>query len=209
MTRGDWVAVGCLGTIAIPALDQPVVLVLFWPATLIVGLIAIVATLRGLRLALDRRLPLERPSELRIALVAVIIACLVGAIASLVPVLAVQRTGHGFVPYELSRSAAPAVWAGLLIVAARALRVPSPRRITWVIAAVSAAWPALLALRAMREPFMDLDGRFLILAPWALQAFAACAVATAAIAIFLAHATRRACASPEPVLPPRAQVIDT
>ena len=121
-----------------------------------------------------------------------------------------SKSGSILYEYGLSIAIAPLLWSAILIVALRALRLPSPRRLAIVAATTMGAWPLLLAIRALRVPVFDIDDQFVMLSPWAIYVYAVCVAASTGSAIFLATVAKRiGIGAALPALPPQASAINT
>lgn len=124
--------------------------------------------------ATPTRLPPYRPALQTVVLGAAIIASVVGTISAVVPSMAwSSKRGVIMWEYGLSRLIAPALFAAIVIVAARALR-PSRRRLHWAAGTILGASPLLFGIRIAHLPWFDIDSQFVVLAPWALRTFVAC-----------------------------------
>jgi hypothetical protein len=93
----------------------------------------------------------------------------------------------------------------MAIVAACALRSPTPRRLTVVAVATFLAMPFLFAIDVLREPWFDIDHQFVLLLPWAIQLYLECMIVATGIAIYLATTAQHIGVMPPAI--PRAAAI--
>lgn len=171
-------------------------------------LVVALGALDELRSLMARRDPVVAPCSWWVSSVLLVIpvASVVGAVAAREPCMGyVVRPGVVEHARALSLVIAPAAFAVIGLVAVRALLAPSLRRIAMVVMATFVCWPVLIATRAMSEPLIDFDPEreFLVVAPWAIYAYAAAAGITSLAAIALMRRANQLATLP--VLP-RAQL---
>jgi hypothetical protein len=157
----------------------------------------------------------EQPSRPRLliqilrAVLVLLAGCSVaGAITSVVPSMAYcSESGDILYEYGLSGLVAPTLWGVILSTSISAIMVSSPRRLALAAGAGLVSWPLFLAIRVLREPCLDFDSRFLVLAPWILQLFTVAAFVASGLAIALAFGAARLAAEPVMQMPPKAFVV--
>ena len=209
--RRIFVIVCWLGITATAFFD-PLLLFLAWPVTGLAFLVTLLEGAAELRAAFAFKEQLSytrlHTQLLRTALVLLVGCSIVGAITSVVPSMAF-RSEDGDILYEygLSGLVAPTLWAAILVASISAIMVPSPRRLALASGAGLVGWPLFLAIRALREPFLDLDNQFLLLAPWIVQLYVVAAVVASGLAIALAFGAARIAAAPVMQMPPKASMV--
>jgi drug/metabolite transporter (DMT)-like permease len=141
-----------------------------------------------------------------IALVGTIACSIAGAIAAIEPSMAF-RSKHGVIQYTygLSVVVAPVLWAVMAIVAARALRSPTPRRLAATGITTILAMPFLFGIHVLREPWFDIDNQFVVLSPWAIELYSGCLAVATGISIYLVTMAHRIGVTPSAI--PRAAAI--
>lgn len=210
-----WLAVVFWAMISLFGISSPQLLLDAWPVTSVACIFVVLATVRGLRSVARQREPvrLSPPAGrwLRVALLGLIACAIGGAVSAVEPSMAFRsKSGKILYEYGLSTEIAPVLWSAILIVAARALRVPSPRRLAVVAATTMGSWPVLLVLRAILVPWFDLDDQFVMLSPWVVHAYAVCVAASAGSALYVATLARRlGTGAGLPALPPPAVALRT
>jgi hypothetical protein len=197
--------------ISVAAFENPLLMLFGWPVTGLLLLWALIGSTADLRAALPLResLVLGRGRTLALrGLLAGLAGCaLVGTITSVIPSMAFRvEAGAPLHAYPLSILVVPILWMTVFAMAVRALRRPSPRHLAIAGIAMLGAWPLLLGVRAARQPWLDLDQQFVVLAPHVLQAYVAAAVLASGLAIALAFSTARLANGPLVVAPPRATI---
>ncbi len=193
--------------LSVAAFQTPLLMLFGWPATGLFLLWALLGSTADLRSALPLREPLVLSRRLTLTLrgfLAALAGCaVVGTVTSIIPSMAFRSESGTVYTYGLSIIIAPLLWMTVFATSIRALRQPAPRRLAIAAIATLVAWPFLLGIRAAREPWIDLDNQFLVLAPQVLQTYVAAAVIASGVAIALAFATARLASGPV-VAPPRA-----
>jgi hypothetical protein len=141
-----------------------------------------------------------------IALVGTIACSIAGALAAIEPSMAF-RSKHGVIQYTYSLSlvVAPALWAVMAIVAMRALRSPTPRRVVSTGITTILAMPFVFGIHVLHKPWWDIDNQFVVLSPWAIQLDAGCMAVATGIAIYLVAMAHRI-GVPPPALPRAAAI---
>jgi len=195
--------------LSVAAFANPLLMLFGWPLTGLMLMWALLGSTADLRAALPLREPLVISQRLTLTLRAFLAAlagcALVGTVTSIAPSMAYRsEDGTTVYTYGLSILVAPILWLTVFATSIRALRQPAPRRLAIAAIATLIAWPLLLGIRAAREPWIDLDNQFLVLAPHVIQAYVAAAVVASGVAIALAFATARLANRPVVVAPPRA-----
>ncbi len=140
------------------------------------------------------RVPLSPLEALGVrgALVGIIGCAVAGAVASAFPSMAFRsKSGVIMYSYALSSYVGLVLWAVVLVVAVAAWRQPSPRRLAAVAVAAIGAWPVLLAIRAINEPWFDLDDQFVMLSSAAIGTYVLCMAVATGLALYLATAATR------------------
>jgi hypothetical protein len=198
--------------ISFGAFQNPVLMVFAWPMTGIFLLWALLGSTADLRAAMPLREPLVISRRLTLTLrgfLAVLAgSAVVGTVTSVIPSMAFRdESGATLYTYGLSIIIGPLLWMTVFATAVRALRHPAPRRLAISAIVTLIAWPLLLGIRAAREPWLDLDNQFLVLAPHVLSAYVAAAVVASGAAIALAFKTARLARGPVVVAPPRATIL--
>jgi hypothetical protein len=191
-----WFTALCWAVLSVVGILSPLLLLFAWPVTGAACVFVVFATIRGLRSVAHQREPVRFPPHARrwlwVGLFGTIACAVGGAVSSIEPSMAF-RSKSGTILYEhgLSIAIAPVLWSVILIVAARALRLPSPRRLAIVAATTMGSWPILLAIRALRVPVFDIDDQFVMLSPWAIYAYVVCVAGSTGSAIYLATMAKR------------------
>jgi hypothetical protein len=213
LLNNRWFVALCWAVLSVVGVVSPLFLLFAWPVTGAACVFVVFATVRGLRSVAHQREPVRFSLPvgrwLWVALFGMIACAVGGAVSSVAPSMAF-RSKSGIVLYEygLSIAVAPVLWSAMLIVAVRALRLPSPRRLAIVAATTMGSWPLLLGIRALRVPVFDIDDQFVMLSPWAIYAYAVCVAASTGSAIFLARMAKRiGIGAVLPALPPPASAI--
>lgn len=201
----------CWLGITIAVYRDPVTVLVAFPITGPAFLVAILGGVAELGTALSSRDQLSRTQtqvQVGRALLVLLAGCsIAGAIASVFPSMAFRPEGENVTyEYGLSRIIAPAVWAIILGACVAAILRPTPRRFALAAVGGILAWPVFLCIRALREPWFDLDDEHVVLEPWALQLYVVAAVLTSGLAFGLRFVAARAAARPV-LSPPRASVI--
>jgi hypothetical protein len=200
----------CWGGITIAVCRDPMTVLFALPITGLVFLLAILGVVTELRTALSSREQLshtQREVQRARPLLVLLVGCsIAGAIASVFPSMAFRPEGENVI-YEhgLSRSIAPALWTVILGACIAAIVRPTPRRFALAAGSGVLAWPLFLGIRALREPWFDIDDEHVVLAPWALQLYVGAALLASGLALGLAFVSARAAARPVP-LPAKAFV---
>lgn len=198
------IAIGGWGVLSTVAVIAPVLLLVGWPLTVFAFLFATAGALEIQR-ALSHHEPVRRKWGHTALLGGLVAASIVGAVASIIPSMAWHtKSGQLEREYAMSVIVAPALWATILIGALRAFAVNSPRR--RVLAGVIAigAWPILIAIRALREPFIDLDNQFAIIAPHVIELYVGAVSVVGGIGLVIAVTVPRANEQPPASQPARA-----
>lgn len=193
-----WLAFSCWFSVTLVSFVSPWLLLLVGLPAGIAYLLMILG-LAGLRPLLSRRDPIVS-RWMSVVLLAIVLGSVLGVIAARTPSLGwLPKSGDKPHEYALSLVVAPAAFATIGILALRALLAPSLRRIAMVGVATFVCWPLLIAIRLFREPVMDIDEQFVLVAPWAVYAYVAAASITSLGAIVLMSQTNQLAALP--VLP--------
>jgi hypothetical protein len=197
--------------ISIAAFKNPFLMLFVWPMTGIMLMWALLGSSSDLRAAMPLREPLaiapRRALALRILLGAIVCCAAVGVATSVVPSLEYRSSTGVVYRYGLSIIVAPILWMTVLATAARALRIRSPRRLAIVAITALIAWPLLLGITAVNQPWFDIDNQYSVLSPHVIHAYVAAAVLTSGAAIALAFLTARIASGPVVVAPPRATLL--
>jgi hypothetical protein len=208
--RGRWTFVFvCWAGITLSSVVAPLLLI-FWPISALACGIVLIGALDDLPTHLRRRDHLDPATSQRVtAWLAVIgLAAGLGTVSAYAPSMGwLSKSGVLRYEYSLSRVIAPLAFAAIGIVVVHALRSLSVRRLTIVIAATLFAWPFLLAIRVVREPWLDIDNQFVLLAPWATYGYSASLALASVGALALAITCHRLVALPERRLPPEAKLV--
>jgi hypothetical protein len=194
--------------ISVAAFQNPLLMLFGWPVTGLLLLWALLGSATDLRAAMPLREPLVLGPRLAMtvrALLAVLVACaVVGVASSVIPSMSFRSSTGIVYKYGLSIIVAPIFWLVVLATAVRALRLPAPRRLGIVAITTLIAWPLLLGVHAARQPWLDLDDQYEVLAPNVITAYVAAAVVASAVAIAIGFLTARIARGPVVVVPPRA-----
>jgi hypothetical protein len=197
--------------ISIAAFQAPQLVLFAWPMTGLFLLWALLGSTANLRSAMPLREPLvvapHRALALRLLLGALICCAIGGVVTSVVPSLQYRSPSGVVYTYGMSIIVAPILWMTILATAVRALRIRSPRRLAIVAITALIAWPLLLGISAVSQPWFDIDDNYRVLSPNVISAYVVAAVLTGGAALALAFLTARIARSPIVVVPPRAALL--
>lgn len=201
MRRGVVIALGTWAVLSALALEAPPLFVLAFPLVL-VAVLCLTPSAAELQEGMRRTRALRAQTGLLVVLIA---SAVVGSVASTLPGMAWHsKRGDVVHEYALSVVVAPALWAAVFIAGMRALIVPSPRRRAIAALAVFVTGPVLIAVRALREPWFDIDDQWVRLAP--VHLYDACVVVASGIAVLVTLTMRRSLRE-VPEAPPRATAL--
>jgi hypothetical protein len=172
--------------------------------------LVLMGALNHLSALLRRREALDSASSRGLSawLVLIAIAALSGTVAACFPSMGfLSKSRILRYEYSLSVVIAPAAFAVIGILVVHALRSLSVRRVSIVAAATLLAWPFLVAIRVLREPWFDIDEQFVLLAPWAIYFYVVSLAVASVGALALLVTCHRLVVLPEHRLPPHAKVV--
>lgn len=196
-----WSLVVLLGLVAL-MLYEPALVFVGWPVLLLAFAGGVIWTMQDF-VALRHQTEAIRAGRTAIAIELVLIGATAGACVVVAGMTSIRNDGQDL---ALSRGFVPSLLALLLVMALRALRTPTPRRIAIVSLVALGVVPILATIQIRSLTTFGFD-EFRVLSPWTITAYSLCTLAIGAFGIHLGIVARRHGYGDDiPAAPPKATV---